>query len=751
MFPLPKRRSAPAAPREEADILATPIEPAPMLWVLGSLCQIYRIPFDAKLVLQRYAPPYTLATLCEAGESLGLAVGEWREVRTFAEVVLPCVALVKAPAGRRAANDEDTPAPLVPALLLKSDGTRFLYFRAGSESGETAPVADFPLLFQSAMLSVGRAPQAANEAGAEEDKVEARARGFGFGWFVPELFKHKHVWRDVLLASLSIQLMALATPLFTQAIIDKVIVHQTHSTLMVVAFALGMFMLFSAAMTWVRQYLVIHTGNRIDAVLGTHVFSHMLRLPLRYFEQRPTGVVVSRLHGVETIRDFLSGAAVSLVLDLPFLIIFVAVMFLYSWQLTLVALTGLTIISLLSLAATPLFRKRLNDQFLLGARNQAFVTEYVSGMATVKSMQMEPTLERRYGDYLASYLKAGFRARQLSNTINTLASAVEQAMTLSILVVGAILVMTNPGFTIGMLVAFQMFASRMSQPMLRLVGLWQEFQQASVAVKRLGDMMNIPTEPYATVPARSHRSAGRIDVISLGFRYSEQHPLIYRDFGMILRPGQLTALMGPSGSGKSTLTKLLLGFYAQTDGQILLDGRDLRNLSANELRQAFGVVPQETLLFSGTIYENLIMANPHAAFPDVIEACRKAEIHEVIESLPQGYQTVIGEHGVGLSGGQRQRIAIARALLKRPAVLIFDEATSNLDVETSEHFARTVNQLKGSTTILYIAHQLPRGLAVDAIVRLSDPSRPAVSSDSAAPLRPLPPQMRTPAVSAADQ
>ena len=721
-----------------------------MLWVLGSLCQVYRIPFDAKLVLQRYAPPYQLATLCEAGESLGLAIGEWREVHSFAEVMLPCVALVKAPTGRRAANDEATPAPLVPALILKSDGTRFLYFRAGSESGETAPVADFPLLFQPAMLSVGRAPQAANEAGAEEDRVEAQPRGFGFGWFVPELFKHKRVWRDVLLASLAIQLMALATPLFTQAIIDKVIVHQTHSTLTVVAFALGMFMLFSAAMTWVRQYLVIHTGNRIDAVLGTHVFSHMLRLPLRYFEQRPTGVVVSRLHGVETIRDFVSGAAVSLVLDLPFLVIFVAVMFAYSWQLTLVALVGLTIISLLSLAATPVFRKRLNDQFLLGARNQAFVTEYVSGMATVKSMQMEPTLERRYGDYLASYLKSGFRARQLSNTINTLANAVEQAMTLSILVVGALLVMTNPGFTIGMLVAFQMFASRMSQPMLRLVGLWQEFQQASVAVKRLGDMMNIPTEPYATVPARSNRSAGRIDVISLGFRYSEQHPLIYRDFSMLLRPGQLTALMGPSGSGKSTLTKLLLGFYAQTDGQILLDGRDLRNLSANELRQAFGVVPQETLLFSGTIYENLIMANPHAAFADVIEACRKAEIHEVIESLPQGYQTVIGEHGVGLSGGQRQRIAIARALLKRPAVLIFDEATSNLDVETSEHFARTVNQLKGSTTILYIAHQLPRGLAVDAIVRLGDTSRPAVAADSAGPLRPLAAQARAPSASAGD-
>jgi subfamily B ATP-binding cassette protein HlyB/CyaB len=286
--------------------------------------------------------------------------------------------------------------------------------------------------------------------------------------------------------------------------------------------------------------------------------------------------------------------------------------------------------------------------------------------------------------------------------------------------------MRNDGFTIGMLVAFQMFASRMSQPMLRLVGLWQDFQQASVAVSRLGDVMNIPPEPYAVVPARSARNAGSIDVLDVNFRYSEHHTYIFRNFNIHLRPGQITVLMGPSGSGKSTLTKLLLGFYQPEDGRILVDGRDLRSLSANELRQSFGVVPQETLLFAGTVYENLVMAAPHATFEAVMDACRQAEIHDVIESLPQGYQTVLGEHGVGLSGGQRQRIAIARALLKRPAVLIFDEATSNLDSETSEHFARTINQLKGSTTILFITHALPRGLAVDALARLgAEQARPA--------------------------
>jgi subfamily B ATP-binding cassette protein HlyB/CyaB len=735
-FPFTRKTAAPRA--DDSTVLATPIDTAPMLWALGSLCQLYRIPFDAKLVMQRYAPPYTIATLGEAAEALGLQVGRWRRMTDFAQVALPCVVLMKAQASGVAANDRETPASVVPALILKSDGNRMLYFRAGSEAGETAPVKEFDTRFESMALPIGRAVQAANEPGAPEDKPEAQVRPFGFGWFVPEVFKHQRVWRDVLMASLSIQLMALATPLFTQAIIDKVIVHQIKSTLLVVAFALGMFMLFSAAMTWVRQYLVIHTGNRIDAVLGTHVFTHMLRLPLRYFEQRPTGVVVSRLHGVETIREFLSGAAVSLILDLPFLVIFLCVMFWYSWQLTIVAVVGLLLISALSLGITPVFRKRLNIQFLLGARNQAFLTEYVGGMATVKSLQMEPILERRYGDYLASYLKAGFSARQLSNSINVLANAVEQGMTLSILVVGALLVMDNAGFTIGMLVAFQMFASRMSQPMLRLVGLWQEFQQASVAVKRLGDMMNLPTEPYAVVPARSNRRAGRIDMVGVAFRYSDQHPFVYRDFNLTLRPGQLTALMGPSGSGKSTLSKLLLGFYPPTDGQVLIDGRDLRNLSANELRQAFGVVPQETVLFAGTIYDNLILANPHASFQDVMDACRKAEIHDVIERLPQGYQTMLGEHGVGLSGGQKQRVAIARALLKRPAVLIFDEATSNLDAETSEHFARTINQLKGSTTILFITHQVPRGLAVDTIVRLGDQARSLVEPKAAPPIRAMP-------------
>src|SRR5262245_17608227 len=284
----------------------------------------------------------------------------------------------------------------------------------------------------------------------------------------------------------------------------------------------------------------------------------------------------------------------------------------YSWQLTLVALGMLGLVTLVSILVVPLLRARLNQQFLLGARNQAFLTEYVAGIETVKSLQMEPRLEARYDDMLARYLASGFETRQVSNTHNTVANALEQAMTLAILCVGALLVMRNDGFTIGMLVAFQMFASRMSQPMLRLAGLWQEFQQASIAVKRLGDIMDAPAEPYALTPSRAPEGRAEIRIADLSFRYSPEHPFLYRNLNVALKPGKLSVLTGPSGCGKSTLAKLLLGFYPPSEGRIAIDGRDLRHLSANELRQYFGVVPQETYLFSGSIYENLLAANPNS-------------------------------------------------------------------------------------------------------------------------------------------
>jgi ATP-binding cassette, subfamily B, bacterial HlyB/CyaB len=679
-----------------------------VLWALGSICSLYRLPFDSALVAQQFPPPYSIGTFHEAARSLGLKTGtcpiaglDWQSLP------LPAIAFL--------APDEGSEEPPAALLILKTDGNVLSVFRAGAQVPESITADEAMKRFAPELLLFAKEASVGEAKGEEIAGFSTEKKRFGFRWFVPELLKHKNIWRDVLLASLAIQLVGLATPLFTQVIIDKVVVHQTRNTLAVLGIGLLMFMIFTSVMTWLRQYLVLHTGNRIDAVLGSEVFRHMLRLPLPYFEQRPTGTLVARLHGVETIREFISGAAVTLVLDLPFLLIFLAVMFSYSWQLSLIDITLLGVIVLMSMLVTPVFRDRLNKQFMLGARNQAFLTEYLAGMATVKSLQMEPDVDRKYGDMLAQYLAAGFSTKQVGNGYNVAANGVEQVMTLSILLVGALLVMQNDGFTVGMLVAFQMFAGRMSQPMLRLAGLWQEFQQADIAVRRLGDMMDMPAEPFALTPSRESRGQGSLELVNVAFRYSEHHPWLYRNLNLSFKPGRLSVLMGPSGCGKSTLAKLLLGFYQPGDGLIQLDGKDIRFLAANELRQCFGVVPQETVLFSGTIYDNLVMAYPHAGFAEVIAACKAAEIHDTIEKLPNGYQTEIGERGTGLSGGQRQRLAIARALLRNPAILIFDEAVSNLDQQTAEQFARTVNSLKGKVTMVFITHQIPRGLQVDEV------------------------------------
>ncbi|ACV35989.1 peptidase domain-containing ABC transporter [Accumulibacter sp.] len=683
-----------------------------VIWLLGSLSALYRLPFEASLVEHEFPPPYTLATLHEAARALGFTTGvvalaevEWRKLP------LPAVGFLRA-----AAVPEGRQAACQPLLIVSTDGQSLLCFAAGTQNPETLSIAEAHQQLEAELVLLARDTRSTHAETADFENLISERKPFGFAWFVPEILKHRSIWRDVLAASLTIQLVGLATPLITQAIIDKVVVHQTHGTLVVLGVALLMFMLFAGSMTWLRQYLVLHTGSRIDAVLGSEVFRHLLRLPLPWFEQRPTGTLVARLQGIETIREFVSGAAVTLLLDLPFLLIFLAVMFAYSWQLSLIAVFLLGMIATISLLVAPLLRQRLNRQFLLGARNQAFLTEYVAGMATVKSLQMEADIDRRYGDHLAQYLAAGFATKQVGNTYNVVANGLEQLMTLAILITGALLIMRNDGFTVGMLVAFQMFASRMSQPLLRIVGLWQEFHQASIAVQRLGDILDTPREPHTVVPHRQKLDDGLLTIDNLAFRYSEQHPWLYRNLDLAFTPGHLTVVTGPSGCGKSTLAKLLLGFYQPAEGRITLDGKEIRHLAANELRATFGVVPQETVLFAGTLYDNLLMAHPHAGFEEVIAACKAAEIHEVIEQLPGGYQTEIGERGTGLSGGQRQRIAIARALLKRPRILIFDEAVSNLDVQTAEHFARTINKLKGRVTMIFITHQVPAGLRVDEVV-----------------------------------
>jgi len=716
------------------------IEQGEFFWALQALCSLHRKPYSAELARQQIAAPHNVHSFCQALEVFGFSAAfhKIKPTRLCKELFPLVVFLAPTPTAGSALSiptvngleQKTSPADFVSVgLILQTDSEHVLLIEPGAAAAVTLPIAEFVARYAGC---VTRVALRAEPVGDTDGDIAAQPRRrFGFQWFVPTLLKHKKLWQEILLASLVIQIIALTTPLFTQAIIDKVVVHHTQSTLMVIAVGMGAFTLFSAGLTWLRQYLVLHTGNRVDAVLGRAVFEHLFRLPPQYFHYRPTGVISARMQGVETIREFIASAAVTLILDMPFLLIFVAIMFYYSVTLSLIALALLLVIAVMSAVVAPRFQQCLQEQFQLGSRNQAFLTEYVAGLETVKSLQMEPTINARYNGYLASYLTAGFATRQLANTYNTGANLIEQIMGLLILTVGAYTVMNSAEFTIGMLIAFQMFSSRLSGPLLRLVGLWQQFQQARLSVERLGDLMNATPETYSVTPSRSGARKGHLRVEAISFRYEPKSALIYEDMSLDIRPGQVVGIMGPSGCGKSTLAKLLQGFYQPCAGRITIDGTDIGYMAANELRNYFGIVPQETVLFSGTVYENLQMASPNASFEQISAACKMADIHHVIEALPLGYQTEIGERGAGLSGGQKQRIAIARALLKRPTVLIFDEATSALDGRTSEHIASTINLLRGKVTMLVIAHGLPKGLQCDALYELGNHGAQTVARPAA--------------------
>ncbi|MBK9704044.1 MAG: peptidase domain-containing ABC transporter [Betaproteobacteria bacterium] len=696
-----------------------------LLWAAGSLCNLHRLPFSAALLQRECPPPCSATQLIAALADLGLRarVVEVARSRVPAEL-LPAIAFLHPSADAMRAADPAPPegaSPRVPAarlaLVVRIESARVLLFHAGSNEPTVMSAADFDAVASGRLLAVE-----ADAAPGDDDDALPRRRGFGFRWFADELLRHRRAVRDVLAASLAVQLIALATPLCSQIIIDKVIAHQVESTLAVIAVALASLIVFSSLLGWIRQFLVAHVGNAVDAALGSAVFRHLIRLPLPFFERRPTGVLAARLQGIETIREFLSGATVTLLLDVPFIGLFLGFMLVYSVPLSAVTLALMVLIVVLSALAAPLFQVRLDEQFLRGARNQAFVTEHVAGIETVKSLQMESALERRYDAQLRTYLDASFATRCLANTYHTLAGALEQLQGAAVLCLGAMLVMRGPDFTIGMLVAFQMFAARVTQPMLRLVGLWQQFQMATIAVRRLADIMDVPPEPRTLVAAVEATGPARVEFRGVGFRYAAARPRVLQGFDLDVAAGECVAIIGASGAGKSTLAKLLQGFVHPTEGEVRLDGRDTRSLAANELRTALGVVPQETVLFSGNVHDNLVVAHPHASHEGVVQACRLAEIHAVLQALPDGYQTLLGERGTGLSGGQRQRLAIARALLKRPRVLIFDEATSSLDPAVAEQIAATIARFRRQVTILFITHRVPAALAPDRVIELPRPA-----------------------------
>ncbi len=541
-------------------------------------------------------------------------------------------------------------------------------------------------------------------------------RKFDFSWFIPEILKHKKLLGDVLLASFFIQLLALATPLFFQVIIDKVLVHKGLNTLDVLVFGLIVVSIFEVLLSGLRTYLFSHTTHRIDVKLGANLFRHLLALPISYFEARQVGQTVARVRELENIRQFITGSALTLTVDLLFTFVFFAVMYYLSPTLTWIVLGALPFYILLSVIVTPILRARLDEKFNRGAENQAFLVESVNGVETLKSMAVEPQMRRQWEEQLAGYVRAAFRADNLGNIASQTAGLINKITYALLLWFGARLVIDG-GLSVGQLVAFTMLAGRVSGPILRLVQLWQDFQQAGISVQRLGDILNAKAEPgYNPNRASLPSLQGRVTFDQVVFRYQPDAPEVLRRVSLDVAPGQVIGIVGRSGSGKSTLTKLIQRMHVPESGRVLIDGVDLALVEPAWLRRSIGVVMQENFLFNRTIRDNIALSDPAVSMDAVVQAAKLAGAHDFIVELREGYDSRVGERGSNLSGGQRQRIAIARTLLTNPRILIFDEATSALDYESERVIQQNMRAICKDRTVFIIAHRLSTVRGCDKII-----------------------------------
>jgi subfamily B ATP-binding cassette protein HlyB/CyaB len=479
---------------------------------------------------------------------------------------------------------------------------------------------------------------------------------FDFTWFIPAIIKYRKLLLEVLLVSFVLQIFALVTPLFFQVVMDKVLVHRGFTTLDVIAAGLLVVVIFEVVLNGLRGYVFAHTTSRIDVELGARLFRHLLNLPMAYFEARRVGDSVARVRELENIRAFLTGNALTLVLDLLFSIVFLAVMLYYSAWLTLIVVLSLPCYGILSALASPVLRSRLHEKFNRGAENQAFLVETLSGIGTVKAMAVEPQLTRHWDNQLAAYVSAGFRTAKVGLFANGGVTLISKLVTVATMWLGARMVIGGE-MTVGQLIAFNMLAGQVAQPVMRLASLWTDFQQTGISVQRLGDILNTRTELSGSKSSLPPIQ-GRIEFDQVSFRYRPDGQEVLRGVSLSIEPGKVVGVVGRSGSGKSTLARLVQRLYVPERGRVLIDGMDLALADASSLRRQIGVVLQENVLFNRTIRENIALVDPGAPLETVIAAAKLAGAHEFILELPEAYDTLVGEQGSTLSGGQRQRIAI---------------------------------------------------------------------------------------------
>jgi len=615
--------------------------------------------------------------------------------------------------GRRARRLDVIPYPAI--LGLKTGG--FAILAAAPVTGRVRvidPVAQTIAnltLSEAEALSSGEVILVTRRIGG----VGADPTTFGFRWFLPSILRYRKPLAQVLVASLFVQAFALLTPIFFQLIVDKVLVHRGFSTLVVIVIGMLTLGAFDALLQFLRAYTLSHTTNRIDVELGRRLFHHLFRLPLSYFETRAAGQTVARVRELETIRSFLTGQGLTSLLDLLFTAIFFAVMFLYSAKLALIVLGSIPLYLVVAALIRPPLRERINEKFDAGARSQQFLVESIVGAQTLKAASVEPIMQAQWEERLAAYVSASFGAGVLGSAGQGVIQYISKATTALILFFGAEAVMDGQ-MTVGELIAFNMIAGQIVQPILRLSQLWQDFQQVQVSVARLGDILNAPTEPRPLNLLTLPPPAGGLEMRGVTLRYRADAPEALRNVSLAIAPGEVIGVVGPSGSGKSTLTKAVQRLYSPQAGQILLDGVDIAQLDPGWLRRQIGVVLQENILFNRTIHDNIALSDPAMPRARVMQAARLAGADEFIAQLPQGYDTMVEERGANLSGGQRQRVAIARALATNPRILILDEATSALDYESERVIQRNMRAIVRGRTVIVIAHRLAAVRDCDRIV-----------------------------------
>lgn len=542
---------------------------------------------------------------------------------------------------------------------------------------------------------------------------------FDVSWFIPEFVRHRKLLAEVLLFSLMLQLLALATPLFFQVVMDKVLVHNALSTLDVLVFVLVIVGVFEVVLRGLREYVFAHTSNRIDIGLGVKLFHHLLGLPLLYFKHRQVGAIIARVQELDSIRSFLTGSMMTLGVDVVFTFIFFSIMAWISPLLTFIVLTFLPLYFLLAYSTTAPLQARIEQQFQASAINMSFLNESVSAAETIKSLAVEPRMQRRWESQTKDMVETGFHTQTLNSVVNQSVTLLQKVTSVLIIWVGANQVMSLE-LTIGQLIAFNMMASHVSQPIAKLIELWQQFVQARVAVAKLGDMLNLPVEQEQGNKIPDNSITGDLVMHNVFFRYQPHLPPVLQGVHLHVGAGETLGIVGPSGSGKSTLTRLLQKLYIPDSGEILIDGRPLQSLNPTYLRSQIGVVLQENYLFNRKVRDNIAIKDPTASLERVIAAATLAGAHEFILQLPMGYDTVIAEGGTSLSGGQRQRIAIARALMADPKILIFDEATSALDDESQSLIQQNMAEISRGRTVITIAHRLSTVRDCDRIITLEN-------------------------------